>query len=151
MVSLVDVGGGALALTHRPKLRDVPALRAAGATHLITLLAANEQAEQIGKAAEAAGLTWIWVPMVGAGIPDAERSATLRGELDKVRDLVASGARVVVHCSAGIHRTGMVGYALLRLLGLSRDEAREKLGALRQVTAEGVGDDRLGWGDSLVP
>jgi protein-tyrosine phosphatase len=63
---------------------------------------------------------------------------------------IARGGKVVVHCSAGIHRTGMIGYALLRQLGLSADAAREKLSALRSVTAEGVDSDRLAWGDSLA-
>jgi len=153
MVTFVDLGdgGGALALTHRPKLRDFALLRdEQGATHLVTLLAANEQAAQVGAAAEAAGLSWVWIPMQGANVPSAERTAALSGELDKVRDLIAGGARVVVHCSAGIHRTGMFGYALLRRLGLSADDARQKLAALRDVTAEGVGKDRLAWGDSLA-
>ena len=153
MVNFVDVGGtgGALALTHRPGLRDFAALREEHrATHLVTLLAANEQAEQVGAAAQAAGLTWVWIPMQGAKVPSAERTAALRDELDKVRDLIAGGARVVVHCSAGIHRTGMFGYALLRRLGLSADDARENLAAIRDVTAEGVGKDRLAWGDSLA-
>lgn len=156
MVTFVDVGGGgggggALALTHRPGLRDFSALREEhGATHVVTLLAANEQAEQVGAAATAAGLTWVWIPMLGAKVPSEERTAALRGELDTVRDLIAGGARVVVHCSAGIHRTGMFGYALLRRIGLSADEARAKLAATRQVTAEGVGKDRLAWGEALA-
>jgi predicted protein tyrosine phosphatase len=153
MVTFVNVGGGggALALTHRPGLRDFAALREKhGATHLVTLLAANEQAEQVGAAAQAAGLTWLWIPMLGAKVPSAQRTVELRGELDKVRDLITGGARVVVHCSAGIHRTGMFGYALLRRLGLSAEDARQKLAALREVTAEGVGKDRLAWGDSLA-
>lgn len=74
----------------------------------------------------------------------------LRIQLEQLRDLVVGGARVVVHCSAGIHRTGMFGYALLRMVGLSADEARAKLRELREVTGEGVGKDRLAWGDGLV-
>jgi hypothetical protein len=44
----------------------------------------------------------------------------------------------------------MICYALLRLLGLPADNARAKLAELRGVTAEGVGADRLAWGDTLV-
>ena len=153
MVTFVDLGdgGGALALTHRPKLRDFALLRdEQGATHLVTLLAANEQAAQVGAAAEAAGLTWVWIPMQGANVPSAERTAALSGELDKVRDLIAGGARVVVHCSAGIHRTGMFGYALLRTCGLAPEAAMETLATLRPVTAEGVGDQRLAWAEELA-
>jgi hypothetical protein len=91
---LVSVGGGAAALTHRPKLKALPAMRAAGVTHLVTLLSASEGAPAVGAAARAAGLA-------------------------ALSNLIAAGAHVAVHCSAGIHRTGMFGYALLRTCGLA--------------------------------
>lgn len=149
-VVLVPVAGGALALTHRPKLKAIPALRGLGATHLVTLLAEREGAQQIGDAATAAGLTWLWTPLDGGDVPDAARTAELRPRLIEIAAVIAGGGKVIVHCSAGIHRTGMIGYALLRQLGLSADAARQKLSALRGVTAEGVGSDRLTWGDSLA-
>ena len=37
---------------------------------------------------------------------------------------VEGGGKRGLHCSAGIHRTGMLGYALLRQLGLSAEAAR---------------------------
>lgn len=148
-VVLVPIGAGALALTHRPKLKDLPSLRALGATHLVTLLAENEGAKQLGDAATAAGLTWSWIPLAGAAIPDGIREHELRVELARLRDVIAAGGKVVVHCSAGIHRTGMFGYALLRQLGLDAAAARAKLLELRQVTSDGVGDHRIAWGDRL--
>lgn len=149
-VTLVSIGDGALALTHRPKLKTVPALRTLGVTHLVTLLAEREGARQIGDAATAAGLTWIWAALEGGGVPSEARTAELRVVLAELARVIAGGGRVVVHCSAGIHRTGMFGHALLRQLGLSAEEARGKLAELRSVTAEGVGDDRLAWGDALA-
>jgi protein-tyrosine phosphatase len=149
-IALVSVGGGALALTHRPKLKTLPALRALGVTHLVTLLAEREGARQIGDAAVAAGLTWIWTPLDGGDVPLEARTVELRAVLARLTSVITGGGQVVVHCSAGIHRTGMFGYALLRQLGLAAGEARAKLAELRGVTAEGVGDDRLAWGDSLA-
>ena len=149
-VSLIQVGSGALALTHRPKLKALPSLRTAGATHLVTLLAENEGATQIGAAAERAGLTWIWIPLVGASVPDPARDDELRQACRELCELIAAGGHLVVHCSAGIHRTGMFGYALLRQCGLDQEAARAKLAELRQVTADGVGPDRLAWGDRLA-
>jgi protein-tyrosine phosphatase len=55
-----------------------------------------------------------------------------------------------IHCSAGIHRTGMFGYALLRTCGLDVDAATEALARLRAVTAEGVGQQRLAWAEELA-
>lgn len=147
---LVSVGSGALALSPRPKLKDLPALRTAGMTHVVTLLTENEGALQVGAAATRAGLSWIWIPLHGAAVPDSTRTAELRQVLRELCELIEAGNKLFVHCSAGIHRTGMFGYALLRRLGLNADAARAKLAELRQVTAEGVGLDRLAWGDALV-
>jgi protein-tyrosine phosphatase len=44
--------------------------------------------------------------------------------------------RVVVHCSAGLHRTGAICYLLLRLSGLGRDNAIARIRAARTLTAE---------------
>lgn len=48
------------------------------------------------------------------------------------------GASVLLHCSAGIHRTGSVGYAILRLSGYGAPAALSALGSMRTVTGEGV-------------
>ncbi len=147
---LIPIAGGALCLTHRPKLKSIPAMPATGVTHVVTLLAESEGARQIGDAVLAGGMDWIWSPMAGASVPDAERTAVLRRCLGEVCGVISAGGHVVVHCSAGIHRTGMFGHALLRLLGLDATAARAKLGELRQVTGEGVGELRTAWGDALA-
>jgi protein-tyrosine phosphatase len=148
-LTFVPVGGGALALTHRPRHRDVPRLPALGVTHVVTLLAEREGAREIGDAVRRAGLIWIWCPLDNGQPPDARCTAELRPVLAELATLVSQGATILIHCSAGIHRTGMFGYALLRQLGLEPTAARAKLLELRVVTGEGVGDDRLAWGDAL--
>lgn len=147
---LVPLGGGALALTHRPKQRDIPRLAALGVTHVITLLSEREGAHQVGDAVQHAGMRWIWCPLENGRPPDAQRTAELRPVITELAALIGDGARVVIHCSAGIHRTGMFGYAVLRQLALDPATARAKLVELRAVTGQGVGDDRLAWGDALV-
>jgi protein-tyrosine phosphatase len=147
---LVAVGGGALALTHRPRLRDIPGLSAQGVTHVVTLLAEREGARTIGEAVQRAGLTWIWCPLDGGDPPGAARTTELAPVLAELAALIAGGAAVVIHCSAGIHRTGMIGYALLRQLGRGPEAARAELAELRTVTSEGVGEERLAWGDALA-
>jgi hypothetical protein len=55
-VQLVDVAGGKLALTHRPRLADLERLRAGGVTHVVTLLSEREGALELGNAVTKAGL-----------------------------------------------------------------------------------------------
>lgn len=146
---LVRVSAGALALSHRPRRKDVARLPEFGVTHVVTLLAEREGAKEIGEAVRHAGLTWIWCPLANGQPPDAQATATIRPVLAELATLVDDGAAIFVHCSAGIHRTGMFGYALLRQLGLDPAAARAKLTELRPVTGDGVGEDRLAWGDAL--
>jgi protein-tyrosine phosphatase len=146
---LVDVSAGALALSHRPRRKDIARLRELAVTHVVTLLTDREGAKEIGDAVRQAGLTWIWCPLVNGQPPDPGATATIRPVVAELATLIGEGAGIFVHCSAGIHRTGMFGYALLRQLGFEPAVARAMLTELRAVTGEGVGEERLAWGDAL--
>jgi len=147
---LVAVGGGRLALGHRPKKSSLHALAAGGCTHVLTLMADREGAPAVGELTRGAGLAWLWFPLEnGNPLPPARDRDALE-LLDHLASLLREGASIFVHCSAGIHRTGMLANALLRRLGLPPAEARVALAELRRVTAEGVGDHRLAWGDRLA-
>src|SRR5687768_11831120 len=93
--------------------------RDSGCTHVLTLLSEREGAQSIGAAASRAGLAWIWFPLDNADPLDEGRDPEVRELFDRVGRLLEEGSSVVIHCSAGIHRTGMIGYALLRHVGLS--------------------------------
>ena len=54
-----------------------------------------------------------------------------------------------MHCSPGIHRTGMIVYALLRYLQISKEEALQKLKLMRDITFQEVKESRLIWGDKF--
>ncbi|HZJ67619.1 MAG TPA: tyrosine-protein phosphatase [Kofleriaceae bacterium] len=115
----------------------------------MTLLA-DADATQLGGAARKAGLDWIWLPLHNGDPPDPERDDELRGQLERLAAIIAGGGCMVLHCSAGVHRTGLIANALLRVLGLSRGEARALLARRSPVTAAHVGEERLAWGDRLA-
>lgn len=144
----LKVGGGLLAIGHKPGGKvSFETLKKEGATTLVTLLQEKEGAVVIGGAAKRAGLEWLWLPF-SANTPPA--GPELTGPLSLFKQLqseLCSGGGVYIHCSAGIHRTGMVTYALLRYLGYHQEESLQLLGQLRQVTADQVGGARLSWGD----
>lgn len=146
----VPVAGGTLALTHRPRRSAFAAWKTSGITHVVTLLGEQEGARALGELVGRAGLEWLWVPMLGAAIPGAGSDDWLVRGIDDVARILRAGGHVVVHCSAGIHRTGMFAYALLRRSGLDAAAARERLRELRAVTADGVGDARMAWGDRVA-
>jgi protein-tyrosine phosphatase len=77
-------------------------------------------------------------------------SSDLRIQLPVLATSLAEGESVMIHCAAGIHRTGMVAYALLRLNGYEPEESFEALADMRVVTREGVGQERLSWVEQLI-
>ncbi len=145
----MPVGQGHLSLGPRPKLRRVERLAHHGATHVLTLLSERERVTSLEEATREAGMEWLWFPLRGGTPPqDARAVEVLFRSLDRALE---GGAKIYVHCAAGIHRTGMITYAYLRWSGLSAIEATAGLGELRAVTAAGVGDERKRWGDDFGP
>lgn len=145
----VVVGGGRMALWHKPGGKALPKLAAAGATMVATLLAEREGAELIGRKAHEAGLAWHWADLDGANaeyLASAEAVDVLVGTVATIRSALSRGDSVLVHCSAGLHRTGTVGYAVMRASGWSKDEAREGLRRMREETANKV--DEVGAGNA---
>ncbi len=148
-VRWVGVIGGYLAVGHRPKLKRVQTLRQTGATHILTLLDESEGATEIGAAARQVGIDWLWFPLDSGTPPDEARLAAVRALYESLQSVLAAGGRVYVHCSAGIHRTGLITYGLLRFLGMSGTVAVATLRTLRTETEDGVGEARLAWGDQF--
>ena len=58
--------------------------------------------------------------------------------------------RVVIHCAAGVHRTGVFAYSILRGLGYSAINAMSKILDLRKATHRGVGADRIKAAEELI-
>ena len=56
----------------------------------------------------------------------------------------------MLHCAAGIHRTGTIGYTFLRLSGKSDSEALQGLKNMREDTWNGVGAWRIELAENLL-
>jgi len=146
----VSFGPGRIALRGRPSPRALPGLRGAGCSHVVTLLSESEGALALGEAVRAAGLGWIWLPLRNGNPPVGEARTRIEAEFPAMWALIDQGASLLIHCAAGIHRTGMVTYAALRWHGLGRDDALARLGELRAHTRAGVAEKHLSWGDQLA-
>ena len=149
-VDWVALEGGHLCLGHRPSAKLVQHLKLQHATHILTLLSEHEGAKDTQVLCKKQGLDWLWFPMESALAPGEERLEEVTELFSNMKTILAEGGQVYVHCSAGIHRTGMMAYGFLRYLGLDEEAAKVQLKALRQVTSKQVGDQRLAWGDSII-
>lgn len=146
----VTIGAGRLALWHRPSLKHLGAIRDAGCSHVVTLLSEREGARNLGDAMTKAGLAWIWLPMPNSDEPAGAARGTLEEGLAELSHLLDEGHSLLIHCSAGIHRTGMTAYALLRHRGHDREQALAIIGQARAHTRDGVQERHLRWGDDLA-
>ncbi|MEL6535401.1 MAG: tyrosine-protein phosphatase [Bacteroidota bacterium] len=127
-------GAGRLALSERPKVKEIPQLVTAGCNQVVFILAPTDKPQGIGRAVEASGLVWHWLQVGHATELTSIEKSHFRMTVRTIYEQVLKGESVLLHCSAGLHRTGMFAYALLLRGGLSHEEAMGLLGELRRET-----------------
>ena len=113
-VHCVSVRSGHLAVSNRPKLRAIAGLAAQGCQRIVTIQGRNEAPSQIERAAREAGIAWTWIEAGHGTFPAGDADRQMRRGLEEWVASLESGESVLVHCSAGIHRTGMLVFAALR-------------------------------------
>lgn len=147
---LVPAGRGSLSARGRPNPETLLALQGhKGVTALVTLLRDGEgsgAAAMLGKACERLGLKWCHAPLAGPremamiGSGNAKLTPEDLESFSKVHQvtewLQSGGENVVVHCAAGLHRTGSFLYILLRELGQLPADALEQIRLMRPETAD---------------
>ena len=131
----VEVGDGMITAAGAPS-RAALALWSARwrATDVLTLQRGDEARASLADEAAAAGLAWHHAPLSGKRLDGVDDRAALASASARAAALLARGRRVVVHCSAGMHRTGLVVYGALRLAGRGRDDALAGLALARPIT-----------------
>lgn len=139
------IRNGRLALWHRPSIKSLPRIKAAGCEVVVTLMCAREGGSEICSAVRFAGLQSMWVPIERARPLVGKEDEDTRRGIAHIADKLVLGGCVLIHCSAGLHRTGMVTIALMKVLGYTKNEALMKLEMLRSRSFEEMTDERLSW------
>jgi protein tyrosine phosphatase (PTP) superfamily phosphohydrolase (DUF442 family) len=151
--NFVQVSGkGHLALSEHPKIQEIPQLRQDGCDLVITILGRRgENAAKIGAAVQASGLTWNWLKVSQIKNLSPMEERVLRTGMATVVGAIEAGESVLVHCSAGLHRTGVFAYGVLANGGLSHDQAMAVIGEMRAVTALALEAGYVAIAKSFVP
>jgi protein-tyrosine phosphatase len=68
---------------------------------------------------------WLHLPMRNFGLP--EDPAGFRREVGGIADAVRRGDAVLLHCAAGIGRTGTAAACVLKALGLDTEESLQRV------------------------
>lgn len=134
-VSLPADVPGALWLSAMPgRFEPWPAFEAeaqrARLDRVVCLTPASELSElspayQAAVADGAPGFRWVHLPMPNFGVPGD--AAGFRREVRLIADALRRGESVLLHCAAGIGRTGTVAACILKALGLPTDEALQRV------------------------
>lgn len=108
---------------------DVPAMVADEGVRVIVDL----REESTGCAADAAGLTWIRIPL--GDDPSQDQAALFKTAIEAVIAAYRGGQKVAFHCGGGKGRTGTVAVGVLLALGMCQtlDEAEAAAKAIRPI------------------
>jgi protein-tyrosine phosphatase len=68
---------------------------------------------------------WLNLPVPNFGVPDDP--AAFRGAVERIADALRKGKAVMMHCAAGMGRTGSAAACVLKALGLSTEEALQRV------------------------
>jgi hypothetical protein len=140
--------GAGLACFHRPGVKDFSMLCQHNTTHVLTLLGEREQPNTIRNLVKKNGITSLYIELRGANLALLGTEEILQSIASYCAEilhplLLSAHTRLLLHCAAGIHRTGLITYTLLRMAGLSREKAYLALLLTRKATARQVGIHRL--------
>jgi len=130
---------GSLALAGAPNEEAARRWAREGANVVVSLLRDDEpRCDSARKACEDAGMRWEHCPLSGKRGVTAPTSHEDRGSLARVLELLpellGAGESVVVHCAAGMHRTGAVAFCVVRRCGFSTEQALAAVERMRPVT-----------------
>lgn len=131
----VPLRAGWITAVGAPSQQRLATWRAAGATDVLTLQRSGEYRPWLPEICREQGLCWRHLPLSGRRL-DQPGDAESLARVSSLLPIWDEPCRVVVHCAAGLHRTGAICYLLLRHSGLERNEAIERLRLARALTAD---------------
>jgi ADP-ribosyl-[dinitrogen reductase] hydrolase len=124
---------------------DLQVITAAGARAIVTLLEEHEFAilgvPQLPQML-AQRFAWYWLPIPDGGVPDAGFEQRWRISGTEIRERLERGEKVVVHCRAGLGRTGTIAARLLMEFGMDARSALVAVRSARSGTVETPAQER---------
>mmetsp|Transcript_5551 Transcript_5551/g.7500 ORF Transcript_5551/g.7500 Transcript_5551/m.7500 type:complete len:195 (-) Transcript_5551:170-754(-) len=133
---------GTIALWHFPSTHQMKLAKGLGCTHVVTLQSESENIASVQTSCASLGIEWIHLDFWRVFMP-VDSNHIVLALADQLINLLKSSANIMIHCAAGVHRTGTLSYIIMRRLGMPMQEAYNFLHVLRPVTRIHVGDSRI--------
>lgn len=143
------LNAGKLALSGRPKVKEIKDLANEDCDRVVTILSVKDRPQNIGAEVEACGLQWNWLKVANAGKITTQERLLFKSMVHTIAEAILDNQSVLIHCSAGLHRTGMFAYALLRYANLDREETLELVKQIRPATHEALEEKYLTLAEEL--
>ncbi len=113
---------------------EVAGLKQLGVSHVVSLLEPSEERDleltEEASACRSNDIEFTSFPIPDRGLPSTEAAQTIAGQLFQA---ISAGQHVVIHCRAGIGRTGIIASAILIKSGYSAREALDMVSKARGV------------------
>jgi len=140
---------------------DLQVIRDWGASAIVSLIEEHEFS-LLGvpdfEAQVSSTFRWLWLPIPDGGVPDDEFEERWTDAGPELHGRLAAGERVLVHCRAGLGRTGLIASRLLVEAGMTPLQALNAVRRARPGTVQTLpqeqyvlllpgrlaGDDRAG-------
>ena len=125
---------------HRDLQADIRAIADWGAGIVITLIEPDEMVSlgvaELGAEVAAAGMQWLHWPITDMSAPDDRFAAGWAQTGGAALEALRAGRHVLLHCRAGLGRTGTVAAFLLMQMKMPADEAIQQVRAARPGAIE---------------
>lgn len=151
-IHFIALQNGYLGLSGRPSLEKIKILKEDGVTTIVTLLKEEEKRVlALGDQIKSLDIHWVWFPLAASQLED---NTVFKQEINNVYEAIIArieaGEKILIHCAAGVHRTGSFSNGLLRKMGFSKIEAKEKIYEIRPVTVLEAIPKHWNWSERMI-
>ena len=107
--------------------QDLDHLASLGISSIVSLIDAEESrligVPSLAAQTVAAGLGWRDFPIIDRAVPEPDEATAFQRLLADLSSMLHDGARLAIHCRAGLGRSGLLAAALLVWRGVAAEEA----------------------------
>ena len=141
-----DLLNGSIILFHKPSFAFLKKISLKYCDTVVTLQWQSEHPHEVSNSCNKLNLSWIWCPIKAINynlLQNAELFRKLFEQLLNTKELLIEKQKILIHCAAGIHRTGFFSYILLRLCDHTHHETIQVFQIIRPEILEKIGKHRL--------